>query len=227
MPDDFLLTMKDACELAKVSKTTLRRWEADGILSPARTPGGHRRYTKEQVMEAAGFRPMAGKQRYAIAYCRVSTPGQKADLDRQAAVAAHYCEAHAYRYKVMRDIGSGLNYKKKSLQEMVRAICAGEVSKVVVCDRDRLLRFGYELLDEVCACNGTEIEVINMSEDAGDDRELVEDVLAVVTVFSSRLYGKRSHRNKRIIEENKKLFGEGDGNEDTEGCEGADSGDPA
>lgn len=217
--DDKLLTMQEACDLVNVSSGTLRRWEKAGNLTPAYTPGGHRRYTRDQLMGAAGFRKMAGKQRYAIAYCRVSTSEQKADLERQAQVVANYCEIHAYRYKVIRDVGSGLNYNKKGLQEIIRAVCNGEVSKIIVCDKDRLMRFGYEMMTAVCEANNTEIEIINISEDVSDEKEMVDDVLSIITVFSSRLYGKRSHRNKKIVEQNRRLFQEvSDEESDSEMC---------
>ena len=103
-----------------------------------------------------------------------------------------------------------LSYKKKGLQELLRLVCEGGCSKIVVNYKDRLVRFGYELIETVCEEHNVDIEIINQTDDISYEEELTEDVLAIITVFSAKLYGKRSHRNEQIVAENRKLFSKDD-----------------
>lgn len=96
--------------------------------------------------------------------------------------------------------------QEKGLTELIRLVCSGEAKRIVVNYKDRLVRFGYEMLEEVCRLNDVEIEIINSTSEDPDEEELVKDVLSIITVFSSRLYGKRSHKNKDIIKENRRMF---------------------
>ncbi|MFB9759927.1 IS607 family transposase [Ectobacillus funiculus] len=89
---------------------------------------------------------------------------------------------------------------KKGLKELMKLIQSNQVERIVVNYRDRLIRFGMELVEQICECHGTEIEVINHTEDKTYEQELVEDMLSIMAVFSSRLYGNRSHKQKRIKE---------------------------
>lgn len=132
-----------------------------------------------------------------IGYCRVSSAGQKDDLIRQEQVVTNYCEQNGYKFKIIKDIGSGINYSKKGLQELIRLICNGDIERIVISYKDRLVIFGYELI---------EIEIINSTTEESNETEMVKDVLSIITVFSSKLYGKRSHKNKNIVEANKRLF---------------------
>ena len=114
--------------------------------------------------------------------------------------------AERYRFRIIRDIGSGINYRKKGLTELIGLVYSGEAERIVVNYKDRLVRVGYEMLEEVCRLNEVEIEIINSTSEDSDEEELVKDVLSIITVFSSRLYGRRSHKNKDIIKENRRLF---------------------
>ena len=109
----------------------------------------------------------------------------------------NYCEQNGYKFKIIKDIGSGINYSKKGLQELIRLICNGDIERIVISYKDRLVIFGYELI---------EIEIINSTTEESNETEMVKDVLSIITVFSSKLYGKRSHKNKNIVEANKRLF---------------------
>ena len=108
--------------------------------------------------------------------------------------------AKGYRFEVIEDIGSGFNYNKKGLNELINKITNREVDKVVVLYKDRLLRFGFELIENLCKKYGTEIEVIDNTEKA-EEQELVEDLVQIITVFSSKFQGKRANRAKKMIKE--------------------------
>lgn len=205
------LSTAQACQAIHVSRGTLYRWEEKDLIHPVRTEGGQRRYNKAELLSVMGMnsRPV---NKLTIGYCRVSTFDQKEDLNRQIDVVSQYCVANGYQFKIITDIGSGLNYNKKGLKELIHAICTQNVNRVVINYKDRLLRFGFELIEQICQEFDVELEIVNQSEALSYEEELVEDVLSVITVFSSKLYGSRSHKNKTIIEENKKMFKNGNDN---------------
>lgn len=193
-----------------VSIDTLRRWEREGKIKSERTHGGHRRYDLETIL--AYTNRNKPKNRITIAYARVSTPNKKDDLERQKKVLELFCVSNGWQYKVISDMGSGLNYTKKGLLELIKMIELNQVERLVLNYKDRLLRFGSEIIFEICKYHNVEVIIITESEAKDYNQELVEDVLAVITVFSAKLYGSRSHKNKRILEENKKLFEKGGDN---------------
>lgn len=205
----MLMSIKEASEYLHVAQGTLRRWEQEGLLTPTRTTGGHRRYSEDDLLSILSKKNMiSNDNRYTIGYCRVSTSAQKDDLQRQVECVSNYCVAKGYQFKIITDIGSGLNYKKTGFNKLIELICTGQINRIVLNYKDRLVRNGFELIEKVCRMHNVEIEIINLSED-NNQNELVEDVLAIITVYSAKLYGSRSHKNKVINETNKKLF-EGD-----------------
>jgi putative resolvase len=189
------LTISEAAKLKGVAPSTLRRWETEGKLIPERTQNGHRRY------DMATLLGIKAELSYTIGYCRVSSHDQKDDLTRQKQVTELYCAQHGWQFEIIEDLGSGLNYNKKGLKRVIRLICESKVERLVVTHKDRLLRFGSELIFGLCEQFGTEVIIINRTEDSSFEEDLATDVLEIITVFSARLYGSRSHKNKKIIEE--------------------------
>jgi putative resolvase len=189
------LSIGEAAKLKGVSISTLRRWEAEGKLVPERTASGHRRYDMSQLL---GVKPELS---YTIGYCRVSSHDQKKDLERQKEVVELFCAQNGWQFKMIEDLGSGLNYSKRGLKRLIRLIVDGQVERLVLTHKDRLLRFGSELIFSLCEHFGTEVVVINRTEDSTFEEDLATDVLEIITVFSARLYGSRSHKNKKIVEE--------------------------
>ncbi|MEQ8155931.1 MAG: IS607 family transposase [Clostridiaceae bacterium] len=197
------LSIGEASKILGVAVSTMRRWEAEGRLIPERTVSGHRRYDREALLN---FKYHKENVKLTIGYCRVSSSDQREDLARQIKTVSDYCAAKGYQFKIIEDLGSGLNYNKKGLKELIELICHKEVERVVINYKDRLIRFGFEIIEQLCLINDVDIEVINYSEDKNYEEELVEDVLSVITVFSARLYGSRSHKIKKIIDTNRKMF---------------------
>ena len=189
-------SVKKASEILGVSISTLRRWEEEERLIPERTPGGHRRYDSTKLTR---FINKKDNNRITIAYTRVSSNEQKEDLRRQVQNVETYCIAKGYQFKTIKDLGSGLDYNKKGLKELIELICSNEVERVVLNYKDRLMRFGYELFEEFARYHGVKLEVINLTEDKTYEEELVEDLLSIITVFSSKLYGSRSHKKQELI----------------------------
>lgn len=191
-------------EFAKlIGKTqqTLRNWDNSGKLKPAYiTDGGHRMYSQKQLNQVLGIEP---QKRNVIGYCRVSSQKQKDDLERQIKYVKEYMIAKGYQFEIITDIGSGINYNNKGLNKLIDMVTDRKVSKIVIFYKDRLVRFGFELIENICTKFGTEIEIIDNTEKT-EEQELVEDLIQIVTVFSCRLQGKRANKAKKVLRELKK-----------------------
>ena len=187
-----------------VSQETLRRWEAAGKIEVERTPNGHRRYDLAKLHGIAPRLPIpayAGTSRPTVAYARLSSHDQRDDLARQVALLETFCAANGWSYEVIQDFGSGLNYHKRGLQQLIKRIGAGEVGRLVLTHKDRLLRFGSEIIFSLCELTNTEVVIINQGQQpVSFEEELTQDVLEIITVFSARLYGSRSRKNRQLIE---------------------------
>ena len=135
-------------------------------------------------------------QRVTLAYARVSSHDQKNDLQRQKEVLELFCAQHGWSFEIIEDLGSGMNYRKKGLITLLNRLLSGTVERLVLTHKDRLLRFGAELIFSICEMNQTEVVIINQSQDSTFEEELAKDVLEIITVFSARLYGSRSKKNQ-------------------------------
>ncbi len=189
----------EASEALGVSIGTLRRWERTGKLVGERTPGGHRRYDLAKLRPEQ-FRAEEEASRRTIAYARVSSHDQRDDLERQKQVLELYCARQGWTFEVVSDLGSGMNYHKKGLKKLLDAIVEGSVGRLVVTHKGRLLRFGAELVFAICEAKGVEVVILNRGEDTSFEEDLAQDVLEIVTVFSARLYGSRSHKSRKVLD---------------------------
>jgi predicted site-specific integrase-resolvase len=191
----------EAARILGVTVQTLRRWEREGELLPDRkSEGGTRYYDIDRLLGL--------KEREAdltIGYARVSSRDQKKDLKRQADRLAAFCTANGWTYEVIQDLGSGMNYRKKGLKRLLDLVLSRKIKRLVLTHKDRLLRFGAELIFALCEARQIEVVIINQGEEVSFEEELAQDVLEIITVFSARLYGSRSHKNKRLVEAAKLL----------------------
>jgi putative resolvase len=184
---------KNFSKLVGVSVFTLQRWDRNGTLAAHRTPTNRRYYTHDQYLQYRGL--ISNEQGKTIAYARVSSPSQKKDLLMQKDALRAYCVEHKIKVdQWIEDIGSALNYKRKGFNQIIEEIELGHVKRVVIGYEDRFVRFGYDWFEAFCERHGTEIVVTN-GEAFSPEQELVKDLLAIVTVFSARLHGLRSHKN--------------------------------
>lgn len=199
-----IMTMYSIGEFGKqigVTPQTLRNWDKRGELKPAHvSQGGTRYYSEEQRNQFLGIAGRKKPKRITIGYCRVSSNKQKDDLERQIEKVKTYMIARGYQFDIIQDIGSGINYNKKGLGQLIDKITNGEIDKVVILYKDRLIRFGYELIENLCNKYGTEIEIIDNAEKT-EEQELIEDLIQIVTVFSCRLQGERANKAKKMIKE--------------------------
>jgi putative resolvase len=196
------LTMKEASEILNVSQSTLRRWEREGRLIPdERTRGNQRRYKLSTIKPELSEEK---ETRKTLAYARVSSNDQKEDLERQKKLLELYCSSNGWDFELISDFGSGINYNKKGLKKLINLILDDNIGRIVLTHKDRLLRFGAELIFSICEAKEIEIVIINKGEDTTFEEDLAKDVLEIITVFNTRLYGARSHKNKKLLEEMEK-----------------------
>lgn len=194
-----LLSIKQAANQLGVSVSTLRRWDETGVLVAQRTPKGHRRYDLSKINPNL-TRNKVEQQRKTIAYARVSSHEQKPDLQRQIEILELYCSSQGWSFEVISDLGSGMNYHKKGLKRLLDDILDNKIDRLVLTHKDRLLRFGAELVFALCEARQVEVVIINQGENLSFEEELAQDVLEIITVFSARLYGSPSKKNKKLIE---------------------------
>jgi putative resolvase len=195
-----LLTIRQAAELLGVSTQTLRRWEREGKGIPVqRTSGGQRRY---DISKLHPLKPRGeSKAHMTLAYARVSSHDQKDDLIRQERMLEMFCATHGWQFEVISDLGSGMNYQKRGLKTLLHRILNENICRLVITHKDRLLRFGAELVFALCEMREIEIVIINKGKEPSFEEELAQGVLEIITVFSARLYGSRSRKNKKLVED--------------------------
>jgi len=194
-----LVAIGEAAKILGVSITTLRRWEKEGKLLPEPGASSHRRYDSSKLKPESS-KPFVDDTRKTIAYARVSSHDQKADLERQKQVLELYCAKQGWTFELISDLGSGMNYHKKGLKRLLKQVIDGEVGRLVITHKDRLLRFGAELVFAICETKSVQVVILNQGEDATFEEDLAKDVLEIITVFSARLYGSRSRKNQKILD---------------------------
>lgn len=192
-------SINEFSKILGVSAQSLRNWDNSGKLHPHHTSSnGYRYYSHEQLNQVMNIK--LNLDRKVIGYCRVSSNKQRDDLERQIQNMKTYLTAQGRPFEIISDIGSGINYKKKGLKELLKLITQNKVDKVVVLYEDRLLRFGYELVEYLASLYNCEIEIIDNTEKS-EQQELVEDLVQIITVFSCKLQGKRANKAKKLIRE--------------------------
>lgn len=193
-----LVSIGEAAQVLGVSASTLRRWEAEGKAVPTRTAAGHRRYDLTQLRPELVH--AQEDDRRTVAYARVSSHDQKNDLERQKQVLELYCARQGWTFEVVADLGSGMNYHKKGLKRLLTDVLDGRVGRLVLTHKDRLLRFGAELVFAICEAKNVEVVILNHGTDTTFEEDLAKDVLEIITVFSARLYGSRSRKNQKLLD---------------------------
>ena len=189
-------SINEFSKILGVSAQTLRNWDANGKLHPHHTStNGYRYYSHEQLKQVMNIKP--NLNRLIIG------------LERQIENVKTYLIAKGQPFEIISDIGSGINYKKKGLKELIKLITQNKVEKVVILYKDRLLRFGFELVEYIASLYNCEIEIMDSTEKS-EQQELVEDLVQIITVFSCKLQGKRAGKASKLVKE---LVEEGDENE--------------
>jgi Predicted site-specific integrase-resolvase len=189
-----MLKPKEVCQKLGISYRTLQSYVKKGYIKPVILQSGKWRFREEDVERLMGV----VRKRKVVLYARVSSNTQKDDLINQV----KYLEENVKEYdQVITDVGSGLNMRRKGFLKLLRMILNNEVSKVVIAYPDRLVRFGFEIIEEVCKAHNCELAVLNKG-DKTPEQELIEDLISILVSFSEKLQGMRSHEKvKKCVEE--------------------------
>ena len=198
---------KSVTKILGVTAQTLRNWDKEGKLKPAYIKSnGYRYYSEDSILSYTQERKTK-KEVNVIGYARVSSNKQTDDLERQVNNLKIYLDNKYKSYDIITDIGSGINYTKKGLQLLIDKINKKEVDIIVVLYKDRLLRFGFELVEYFARINNVKIEVLDKINKTQDE-ELVEDLIQIITVFSCKIQGKRKTKTKGLLEDFSKKLSE-------------------
>ena len=183
-------------EKYNITRLTLYKWEQEGLIDPAKTPGGHRRYSQAELEDLLGIE--AHTKQGGCVYGRVSTRKQKDTLARQVRRLNEYAKRHDLPIKTeVTDSASGLKENRKGLMRVLTMAEKGVIDFVLIEYKDRLARFGYHYLERFLESHGVALLVKEDDVDTSAEEELVEDMLKIVTVLSACLYGKRGGRRVR------------------------------
>ena len=192
---------KTVTQMLGVTAQTLRNWDKEGKLKPSYVKSnGYRYYSEEAILSYTQERKTK-KNINVIGYARVSSKKQSDDLERQVENIKRYMSSKYESYDIITDIGSGINYYKKGLLSLIEKINKKEVDVIVILYKDRLLRFGFELVEHFAKLNNVKIEIIDNNLDKTQDQELVEELVQIITVFSCKLQGKRKGKTKQLLSE--------------------------
>jgi predicted site-specific integrase-resolvase len=190
----MFVPLRDAAKHYNVCKQSIAAWAERGDIEFIELPSGHKRYringSGNTTLQSP---PSEKKEKVNICYCRVSSNGQKEDLKRQI----EYMRERYPGYEIYSDVGSGLNWKRQGLRAVLRRCLQGDVEKVAVAHKDRLARFGFEILEFMLAQCGIQLLCDHQDVHKSKESELVEDILSIVTVFSARIHGQRSYNSNK------------------------------
>ena len=191
---------KTVTQILGVTAQTLRNWDKEGKLKPSYTKSNGYRYYSEESILAYTQERKTKKNLNVVGYARVSSKKQSDDLERQINNLKTYISSKYDSFEIITDIGSGINYNKPGLKKLIEKINRKEVDLIIVLYKDRLLRFGFELVEYFAELNNVKIEVLDKI-DKNQDEELVEDLVQIVTVFSCNIQGKRKTKTKQLIDD--------------------------
>jgi len=211
MNNDQFVSGKEASKTLGVHQRTLYQWEEKGQIETIRTPGNKRLYNVKKYLEICKNKnkPIEesinydeldkSEERLNICYVRVSTINQKDDLERQK----NLLRMNYNNYTFIEDIGSGLNLNKRGINKIIHLAIQGKVNELVIAYKDRLTRFGFELIEEIITkYSKGKITVLNKKQDTDPQEELVKDVMAIMNVYVAKMNGLRRYKNKENNENN-------------------------
>ena len=190
--EDEYVTTTEAKKILKVCYKTISRWTSEGKINFITAPSGRKRYNIKDIYNIANFNTFVDEKEK-ICYCRVSSTKQMDDLERQK----DFFRTKFPTHKLVTDVGSGINWKRKGLKTILDRAMQGYISEIVVAHRDRLCRFAFELLEWIFVRNGVKLVVLNEEKEHSTDQELADDILSIVHVYSCKKMGGRRYKNKK------------------------------
>lgn len=195
---------KEVTKILGVTAQTLRNWDKQNKLKPSYTKSnGYRYYSEESILSYTQERKTK-KDLNVIGYARVSSKKQEDDLNRQIDNLNKYISNKYTSFEIISDIGSGINYSKPGLLKLIDKINRKEVDLIIVLYKDRLLRFGFELIEYFASINNVKIEILDKPQE--EQQELVEDLVQIITVYACKLQGRRKKNTAKLLKEVNKVL---------------------
>ncbi len=192
------LSSKTVSKKLGVTAQTLRNWDREGKLKPAYVKSnGYRYYSLDDILSFTQERKTK-KELKVIGYARVSSNKQSDELIRQVESLNKILKEKYTDFEIISDIGSGINYTNPGLKKLIELINKKEVDLIVVLYKDRLVRFGFELIEYFAKLNNVKIEILDNNEKP-QETELVEDLVQIITTFSCRIQGTRKKHTKELL----------------------------
>ncbi len=212
---DRLYSPKEASKLLGITVRSIQMLDKGGKIKCVKTQGGRRRIPESEIKRLRGEER---QKKVFVIYARVSSheQKQKGDLERQIEYLKKLLPWESEEVKVITDVGSGLNDRRKGLQELMELVSEKGVTDIAITDKDRLTRFGFHYLEEFSKAFGVRLHVLNGEKTKSLEEELVQDMLSIVTSFSGKLYGLRSSRRKKLLENVKEIV---QGKEEKQGAD--------
>lgn len=194
---DVILKPKDVKRILKVTEQTLVNWDKNGTLIANRTVTNKRYYTRDQIYGFLNKIHTDGKIK--VIYARVSGNDQKEYLKNQIKFIKDYCANNNINIdKIITDVGSGLNYNRPNWNNLLKDVEDYYISDIYVAYKDRFIRFGFDWFASFCEAHGCTIHIINQ-ENKADEEEMVDDLISIIQVFSSKIYGLRKYKTRQDL----------------------------
>lgn len=191
---DNLITIREASDLLGVSIKTLRRWEQQGKISSIRTPGGHRRYRRQDILQSGQATP------FIIGYAPVNRPEQKPQLDTQIKALEEFCSQQGQPFEILTDIGNGVSHNHPNLMRLVEMICNGGLERLVLIHPESVGRFCHDFIWGLCGLFKIQVILLNQPHESIAAEDLMEDLQALVTICYNRLYPLHHPDHKQLLE---------------------------
>lgn len=195
-----LYTPSEVAKIFRVSPDTIRVWIKEGVFGPdeiVTTPGGHRRVKREAIFRLLNERNVPVKK-FTVIYARESSSHQKESLQRQVDMLIEWANKQGYSVdEIITDIASGMNFNRRGLKRLIDLAEQGILDTVIIAYKDRLARFGYDLIAYILEKNQAKIVVVNSVEDKPNSlQEIVDDFVSIIHYFAMRIYGARSYHKR-------------------------------
>jgi len=194
MSMDNLITIREASDLLGVSIKTLRRWEQQGKITSIRTPGGHRRYRREALLQSGQA------TRCIIGYARVNRPEQQQQLEAQIKALEEFCSQQGQPFEILTDIGNGVSHNHPNLMRLVQMMCDGGLERLVLIHPESVGRFCHDFIWGLCGFFKIQVILLNRSHEFIGAEDLVEDLQALITICYNRLYPLHNPDHQQLLE---------------------------
>jgi predicted site-specific integrase-resolvase len=191
------ISIGEAIVLSGLCAQTLRKLADHKKIISYKTITGQRKFDKLNIIQmcsnVSSFHQRKDDTKINYIYTRFSSRKQSDDLERQIEFIKSQKPEYNTSYKLISDIGSGINFKRQGLITILDSCLQNNIGEVVIAHKDRLSRFGFDLIKLIIEKAGGKITIINDGRNKSTEQELAEDLLSIIHIYSCRQMGKRKY----------------------------------